>query len=59
MQREGGTPRWSLIIAAIALFFLSAVAAGAAVAFLPDWTALVVVIVSGYVLWNLMERARN
>lgn len=59
MQRRSGKPRWDLIFAAIALFFLSAVAAGAAVAFLPDWTALFVVIVSGYALWSLMERVRS
>ena len=59
VQRQSTRRRWTWILVALALFILSAVAAGAAVAFLPDWTALVVVLASGYALWLIGEQARR
>lgn len=52
-------PRWTWLLCLVLLFFLSAVAAGAAAAFLPQWTVLVVVLVSGYGLWQLSEWVRR
>lgn len=41
------------------LFLLSAVAAGAAFAFLPAWAAILVVIATGYCLWLAAVNTRS